>query len=373
VVGSLVIHWYLTAWNVGPEQKRIAKPLTTQFVKRQPRLTKPLELKKRPQPRRRQIQREVVSVRARAAGHETVSKIRTAELVRGLARPRAEVSRGASFFSAGSEPQALAQALQGRKDTEDIVDMSLEMLDIEALNTGRYDALVIQDPSDKRNLKGFCHLSALYIPSLHYLRFEGTYTFDEIVVGPVRNLARAMNRYTSIKTDVLGKLHLGDSGLYKTPWVYTFAGNMGYELSDVELDILGQYLMEGGFVFADGHPRARKEYSSGLLSHEKALSQALARRGLEVPFEELPVHHPLYHCYFDFPGPMRYHTNYGYPFYEGKLEGLEVEGRLVAILGSNGYYSPWGGGWAPDSKVTSSSGSISSSSRSPRRGPSPTA
>ena len=37
-----------------------ARPLSTRFVKREPRLTKPLELKKRPQPKRRAVHRKMI-------------------------------------------------------------------------------------------------------------------------------------------------------------------------------------------------------------------------------------------------------------------------------------------------------------------------
>ncbi len=47
------------------EDQRTVKPLTTKFVKRQPRLTKPLEMKKRPIPKRRHLQRRMISVKAR--------------------------------------------------------------------------------------------------------------------------------------------------------------------------------------------------------------------------------------------------------------------------------------------------------------------
>lgn len=340
---GVAAHLSLSQIRALQAEQKIAKPLTTQFVKRQPRLTKPLELKKRPQPKRRQIQRELVSVRARAAAQETGSHIPTAELVRGLARPGAHVSRGASFLSGVREPQALARAIQGTKEVHSAVDLSLEMLDVEALNTGQYDALVIQDPSDKRSLKGFCHLSVLYIPRVHDQRVPGSDMqawFDWYVLGGVRNLADAMNRYTMIETDVLGKVTFGDERLLKTPWIYTFASSVGYELSGVELEILGQYLMEGGFVFADSFPREYNQ-TAGLLSHAAALLGAVQSQGIEARFEELPKHHPIYHCYFDFNGPPHARLHSSIPNFEGKFEGLEVGGRLLAILSSKGYYSPW--------------------------------
>ena len=62
---AMVLHSFLSQATAVREQASAAKPLTTQFVKRAPRLTKPLELKKRPRPRRRTMQRKMVSVQAK--------------------------------------------------------------------------------------------------------------------------------------------------------------------------------------------------------------------------------------------------------------------------------------------------------------------
>ena len=346
---ALAIHLALSQLRGYGQERKVAKPLTTQFVKREPRLTKPLELKKRPQPKRRRMQRRMVSVKAKVSREEHTSQVQPVALIQGLARPQVDLSRGVSFLSAEMEPQTLAQQIRGTKEAEDTIDMSLEMLDIEALNTGRYDALVIQDPADKRNLRGFCHLSVLYIPREHNARTLGTHHgedhFEEYVVDAVRHLSEAMNRYTSVKTDVLGRVQFGDDRLFKTPWLYTLMFRC-YELSDAELEILGRYLMQGGFACFDSHPRTL-EYGDVPMIHEQMLLGALNTQGIKALFEDIPNHHPMLHCYFDFDAPMGTHTCYGNPFLQGRLEGLEVDGRLVALASSMGYYSPWAG-WGPD-------------------------
>ena len=55
-------------------------------------------------------------------------------------------------------PQAAAQEILGAYEDQDVVDMSLEMVDVRALDTGKYHAMVIQDPTDKRLIKGYFHL-----------------------------------------------------------------------------------------------------------------------------------------------------------------------------------------------------------------------
>ena len=65
---GLAVAGHLALTQVGSfsDEDKTTKPLTTQFIKRQPRLTKPLELKKRPRPKRRMMQRRMVSVKAQA-------------------------------------------------------------------------------------------------------------------------------------------------------------------------------------------------------------------------------------------------------------------------------------------------------------------
>ena len=47
---GVLFHLALGGVNVLQQEQKVSKPLTTQFVKRQPRLTKPLEMKRSPRP-----------------------------------------------------------------------------------------------------------------------------------------------------------------------------------------------------------------------------------------------------------------------------------------------------------------------------------
>lgn len=74
-------------------EQKAAKPLTTQFIKRQPRLSKPLELKKRTKPRRRQIRREMVSAGAQARRKESASLGVPTGVIGNLAKPSGPAGR----------------------------------------------------------------------------------------------------------------------------------------------------------------------------------------------------------------------------------------------------------------------------------------
>ena len=154
LVLGVALHLSLSQIGGVQTELKVSKPLTTQFVKRQPRLTKPLELKKRPQPKRRRIQSKMVSVKARIDSKGATSRFQPTWMVGRLAQPRVAMSRATAFTDLSMEPTTLARKIQETKESAHKVDMSLEYLDIDALDTGRYRAMVIVDTEDKRNIRG---------------------------------------------------------------------------------------------------------------------------------------------------------------------------------------------------------------------------
>jgi len=350
---GMAAHLSLALLVASEAEHKAARPLTTQFVKRQPRLTKPLELKKRPQPKRRAVQRKMVAVKARVHSGQRAATFQPAQVLRGLARPTARIGRMGTLAGVGVEPEAFSESIQGSREVEDKLDMSLELLDIETLNTGRYHAMVIQDPADRHNLKGFCRLSWLYIPRLHdkTLPYKGgreSSWANYELGGCVRNLADAMNRYTAVDTYVAGRIAIDNPEAFRVPWLFHFYSIEGYGLADSELGILGGYLMQGGFIFADTHPVLQFNVAA---SHAKTLLAALETQGIRTVFQLLPNSHPMYHCYFDFsmppPGGDAWKERLSqYPSERTLyLEGLEVDSRLVSVLSKKGYYTTWCGDW----------------------------
>ena len=348
LAAALAVHLSLTRIAGLQTDQKAAKPLTTTFVKRSPRLTKPLELKKRPRPKRRQLRRETVSVKARARHEGQPRFVQTADVVSNLARPRIPVGRPVSFEAGGVEPEALAEAIEGSKEAEDRIDMALEMVDIDALDTGRYHAMVVQDPTDKRNISGFFHFVRGYSSTMRHTDRPSEDECEERQVFALRRLADYINRCTDVKADVTGvNVPLDSDEILKVPWVY-LGTKWPFQLTASELEHLGRYLVGGGFLFVEpmGYQPSPAE-----ASFRDAFMEALAHVGVRgQAFERIPNSHPIYHCYFDFDGPpMGYSfqsflgsTDYAY------LEGLFLEkGRLVGIISRKWYANPWGD-WGPD-------------------------
>jgi hypothetical protein len=327
-------------------EQKLAKPLTTQFVKRQPRLTKPLELKKRPQPRRRTVQRKMVSVKARMHRDQASVHFQPTQALRGLSRPSVEIGRTSALTSAAMEPPTVASVIYGAKDEERKIDLSLELLDTEALDTGRYHAVVIQDPTDRRNIKGFLHI-AIVEPSI------SEYDFNDLMPAMRRFADLGMNTFTGIRTDVWPILTLDSREIFKVPWVFTFDLGRGLEFSPTRSEVtnLGAYLMQGGFLHADGYPTTLGTYVPPVRL-QRLITDALDTQGVKYErdwsFQRLPNNHPIYHCYFDFDGPPvgagAFKWQYGIvPF----IEGVTVSGRLLAITSQMLIARVWVAGQGP--------------------------
>jgi len=302
-------HLMLTQWHGLAGEERTAKPLTTQFIKRAPRLTKPLDMKKRPRHRRRALQRQMVAVKARADLRRASTRLSTSRVMESVPKPSSRFGRAVLLAAMPPEPAAFAQAVVGTREAKKTIDTSLELMSVDALDTGQYHAMVIQDPRDKRNVRGFFHLHPAYSVSM---RERGWHNIDSRTVRALVNLAAAMNEYTNIRASIGPEVTFDSRELFKTPWIYVTAHSetKGFQITTSESSNLGGYLMSGGFVFTETVSAARSGAGYIMMgtAWEIALRQlvkdALSAQGVayerDYTYEPLPGSHPLYHCFFDF-------------------------------------------------------------------------
>ena len=334
-------------------KERLAKPLTTQFIKREPRLTKRLEMKKEPRPRRRPMKRSMVSVKPEASPSGASVTARPPQLLPILARPGVTVSRMGYTPGLGMEAQVAAHQIVGTREDENVVDMCLEMLEMDDLDTGRYHALVIEDPQDKRNIRGFLHLAVVYASSL--TQFEGEKLMNPRAVRALAALADAMNEYTQIKTDVRGPFPFDSPSIFRTPWVHVQYGIWPGYTTDGELAALGKYALWGGFMFVDslalvdrgGRVEKCQEYRWAIV-HALALNGL--QRGRNWEFERMDDDHPLFHCFFDFEGPPaggwgRWWSEIEVPPELPNPDAVNIDGRVIAMWSHHSYSIAWSGQW----------------------------
>ena len=64
---AMLIHGALLLRSFDTQREEGSRPLTSRFVQRQPRLTKPMELRKKPKPRQRKMVRQEVKLQARVS------------------------------------------------------------------------------------------------------------------------------------------------------------------------------------------------------------------------------------------------------------------------------------------------------------------
>ena len=223
--------------------------------------------------------------------------------------------------------------ISSMKEPEKRIDMETEFLDLAALDIGKVKSLVIQDPTDKRNISGFVYLGLAW----------GT-LLTPSQPRAVLQLARWINQYTNINAKVDDQLYLDSQDLLKAPFIY-ITTNTAFELTEHESESLARYLRNGGFVVAD-NDRPKMAFGPAEASIRQMFKDALGR---DARFERIPNNHPLFHVFFDLDGPPpggevsttgAFYTRAGLQT-SYWLEGIYLDNRLVAVYSDKGYGPFW--------------------------------
>jgi len=143
------------------------------------------------------------------------------------------------------------------------------------------------------------------------------------------NLLRAIRERTGIPVaERPVQLKLTDPALWSYPYLY-ITGHGNIRLTDEEVQILRRYLLSGGFLHADDN--------YGL---DESFRREIRRVFPDRPMVELPVDHPVYHIFYEFPqGLPKIHEHDGKP---AQGFGIFHEGRLVVYYS---YQTDLGDGW----------------------------
>jgi hypothetical protein len=161
------------------------------------------------------------------------------------------------------------------------------------------------------------------------------------------NLMAHFQKETGLKCEKEGKtMLLTNSELGRYPFIYIVeAGRM--ELSEAEVESLRQYMLNGGFLMVDDFWGEREW---------KSLETEMKRVFPDRKIVELPIQHPIFHCYYDIRekpqvpnvalGIQSKHTGITWerpdakePHYRGIVDD---KGRLMAIFCHN---TDLGDGW----------------------------
>ncbi|MCY3760296.1 MAG: DUF4159 domain-containing protein [Gemmatimonadetes bacterium] len=321
---ALALHLVIVVINPFEQAAQKApRPLTTKFIKREPRLTKPLELRKLPQPKRQMVRRQVQLARARMDQVQATATFNTRGLITQVATaaPQARLGQAgpsATLASMNLEPSLSAAAVTGVRSPDNKIDLGLEMMDVNSMDTGRYRAMVIQDPEDPQALKGFVKFAS--VTSARSIDFGSGGGFGQGFIDRTRD---ALNQFTGLQSEYVGLITFDDERLLEVPII--FRANPGNES---EKERMVEYLLAGGFVCGGvGDNWEGLEKYGGLV------------RGKDFWSERLPDDHPIYSAFFDLErggppsrggtasgkaGTISWATTRGY-FIKGRLAGITFD------------------------------------------------
>lgn len=227
---------------------------------------------------------------------------------------------------------------------QEAMSLRQELLNVQDLDFGRYQAILIQDPENKRNIRGFFNMSII--------DYDLADKNNDRFPTATEELMRYMRDNTQINARIEGTtLRLSDATIFKQPLLYMTGNNAVFQFSDTEKENLGEYLREGGFLYSE---EIRKADSEGSLEGSNAgtegtiydrqfkalLKDQLVLGGDGARWQRVPKDHPLYFSFFDFAdGPPMGGAPGGNVF---DLEMLELRGRIAVVFSDLNISYYWG-------------------------------
>ena len=351
----------------------VLPPIMVKFIKRPPqqrtlsRRQRPLQ---RPLVRRPSLQAvPVVAMRPAPSATRPLPVFQTSSpQLPTVSLPDRLVPSVPDFPARHIGPQLRAGALEGARQGADEIDLALELMDVQAMDTGRHRAMVVVDPKDRRNLKGFLYMSGVYSPSIDRAEYEQAkdsraraYYDDQtprlmVERRMLQGLADKMVTNTQVHVEVRDAVRLDDPQLLQVPFVLmTFA--TPFEFTDSEAANLGAYLTGGGFLFVDIVRFLWPNYSDDELDIPAV--RALIRASFEAvgyqewkdwKFTRLEITHPIYHCFYDINSLPRGMRDMNFvvggqdtPLTPDYLEGIVVGDQLAGVYSMRGYADFFGG------------------------------
>ena len=227
---------------------------------------------------------------------------------------------------------------------QEALSLRHELLNVGDLDIGRYQAILIQDPDDKRAIRGFFNMTVIDydIADKNKDRFPTA----------VEELMRYMRDHTEINARIEGTtLEFSDPSIMDAPMLYVTGNDAVLQISNTEKTNLGEYLKNGGFLYAE--EIRQSDADNGLDGKEAGVSgtpfdrqfKALMKDPLVLgsdgsKWQKVPKSHPLYYSFWDFPdGPPMGGAPAGNVF---DLEMLELRGRVAVVFSDLNISWYWG-------------------------------
>jgi hypothetical protein len=214
-------------------------------------------------------------------------------------RPFDIATRADTFLVEGPEDvqRALAQISQSREEER---RESLELLRVSDLAQGHQRAVVLIDPTNRRNITGFVNLTRLRLRGAGggpLITLDGQ---PPVGGSGLEALARFMRDHTDLLVQVRQELAMSvsDPSLMEDPVHFLIEGGgqqlIGdwplLQLTSEERGFLEAYMRQGGLLFIEGRSRF-------LAQAVDMLHEIL---GNDAGIRPIPINHPMYHSFFTF-------------------------------------------------------------------------
>jgi hypothetical protein len=251
---------------------------------------------------------------------------------------------GAKAQDFAFEDVAMIELAETSAPVQEALSLKHELLNVGDLDIGRYQAILIQDPNDKRKIRGFFNMTVIDydIADKNRDRFPTA----------VEELMRYMRDHTEINARIEGTtLEFSDPSIMDAPLLYMTGNDAVLQISDTEKTNLGEYLKNGGFLYAEEIRQA--DADTKLDGKEAGVSgtpfdrqfkalmknpQVLGSDGSK--WQKMPKTHALYYSFWDFPdGPPMGGAPAGNVF---DLEMLELRGRVAVVFSDLNISYYWG-------------------------------
>ena len=238
----------------------------------------------------------------------------------------------------------MVQLTETATPVQEALSLKQELLNVADLDIGRYQAVIIPDPENKRNIKGYFNMTIIDYDVAN----KNTDRFPTAA----EELMRYMRDHTKINARIEGTtLEFSDPRILDAPFLYMTGNDAVLQISDTEKKNLGDYLKAGGFLFAE--EIRQSEADTGLDGKEAGVSgtpfdrqfKALMKEPLVLgsdgsKWQKVPKTHPLYYSFWDFPdGPPMGGAPGGNVF---DLEMLELRGRVAVVFSDINVSWYWG-------------------------------
>ena len=251
---------------------------------------------------------------------------------------------GAKAEELAFDEVAMIELAETSAPVQEALSLRHELLNVGDLDIGRYQAILIQDPDNKRNIRGFFNMTVIDydIADKNRDRFPTA----------VEELMRYMRDHTQINARIEGTtLEFSDPRIMDAPMIYVTGNDAVLQISNTEKTNLGDYLKNGGFLYAEEIRQSDAE--NGLDGKEAGVSgtpfdrqfKALMKDPLVLgsdgsKWQKVPKTHDLYYSFWDFPdGPPMGGAPAGNVF---DLEMLELRGRVAVVFSDLNISWYWG-------------------------------